>query len=62
MLAAQNMVITISRIAQQKLGNLVNQGRYAAHTASLEHLPETARPPGPSDPLRERDQAFAKAL
>ena len=36
--------------AQQKLGKLVNQGKHAAHTASLDQLPDTARPSGPGDP------------
>ena len=51
MLAAHNSVTTNSRKAQHKLGKLVNQGRHAAHTASLDQLSETARPPGPDDPL-----------
>ena len=51
MLAAHDAVTTNTRKAQQKLGKLVNQGRHAAHTAPLEELQETARPPGPGDPL-----------
>ena len=51
MLAAHDTVTTNSRKAQQKLGKLVNQCRHAAHTASLEELPETARPLGPGNPL-----------
>ena len=47
MLAAHDAVTTNSTKAQQKLGKLVNQGRHAAHTASLDQLPDTARPPGP---------------
>ena len=44
------------------VGKLVNQGRPAAHTASLEQLPETACPPGPGDPLGGSEaKAFAKA-
>ncbi|CAN0596167.1 unnamed protein product, partial [Laminaria digitata] len=62
MLAAHDAVTTNSRRAQQKLGKLVNQGRHAAHTASLEGLPETARPPGPGAPLGGTNtKAFAKA-
>ena len=62
MLAAHDAVLTNSRKAQHKLGNLVNQGRHAAHTASLDQLPDTARPPGPGDPLRGCEtKAFAKA-
>ena len=52
MLAAHGAVTTNSRKTQQKLGKLVNQGRHAAHTASLDQLPDTAHPPGPGDPLR----------
>ena len=33
------------------MGRLVNQGRHAIHTASLDQLPETARLPGPDNPL-----------
>ena len=51
MLAAHDAVTTNSRKAQQKLEKLVNQGRHAPHTASLDQLPDTARPPGPGDPL-----------
>ena len=39
MLAAQDTVTTSCWKAQQKLGKLVNQGRYAAHIASLEQVP-----------------------
>ena len=61
-LAVHDAVTTKSRKAQQKLGKLVNQGRYAASTAYLDQLPETARPPGPGDPLRRKEsKAFAKA-
>ncbi|CAN0469103.1 unnamed protein product, partial [Laminaria digitata] len=36
-------------------------GRHAAHAASIEELPETARPPGPGDPLGGTEyKAFAK--
>ena len=49
MLAAHDAVTTNSRKAKQKLGKLVNQGRHAAHTASCEELPETARPSGRPD-------------
>ena len=52
MLAAHDAVTTNSPKAQQILGKLVNPGRHAAHTASLDQLPDTARPPGPGDPLR----------
>ena len=38
MLAAHDAVTTNSRKAQQKLGKLVNQGRHAAHTTSLDQL------------------------
>ena len=51
MLAAHDAVTTNSRKAQHKLGTTVNQGRHAAHTASLDQLPETTLPPGSSDPL-----------
>ena len=62
MLAAHNAVTNISRKAQQKLGKLVNHGRHAAHTASLKQLPETARLPGPGNPLGGSEtKAFAKA-
>ena len=62
MLAAHGAVTTNSRKTQQKLGKLVNQGRYAAHAVSLDQLPDTARPPGPGDPLRGYDtKAFANA-
>ena len=47
MLAAHDAVTTISRNTEQKLSKLANQGRHAAHTALLEQLPETSRPPGP---------------
>lgn len=50
--AANDVVTTDSRKSQQKLGKLANQGHHAAHSASLDLLPETARPPGPDDPLR----------
>ena len=50
-LAAHDAVTTNSRKAQHKLGKLVNQGRHAAHTASFDLLPETARRPGPDGPL-----------
>ena len=43
-------VTTNPRKAHRKLGKLVNLGRHAAHTASLEQLPETVLPPGPGDP------------
>ena len=52
-LAAHDAVTTNSRKAQYKLSKLVNQGRRAAHIASLDQLPETARPRGPDDPLGE---------
>ena len=51
MLVARDEVTTNSGKAQQKLGKLVNRGWHAVHTASLDQLPETARPPGPYDPL-----------
>ena len=61
-LAAHDAVTTNSRKDQQKLGKLVNQGRYAAYIASLEQLPETARPPGHGEPLGGSEtRAFAKA-
>ena len=63
MLAAHNAVTNISRKAQQKLGKLVNHGRHAAHTASLKQLPETARLPGPDDPLGGREpKTFVKVV
>lgn len=49
-MAAHDVVTKDSRKSQQKLGKLANQGRHAAHTASLDLLPETARPAGPDDP------------
>ena len=55
MLAAHDAVTTKARKAQHMLGKLVNQSRHAAHTASLDQLPETARPPGPDDPLGQRE-------
>ena len=62
MLAAHHAGTTNSRKARQKLGKRVNQGRHAAHTASLEELPETACPPGPGDPIGGTEtRAFAKA-
>ena len=51
MLVAHDTVTTNSRKAQHKVGKLVDQGRHAAHTASLDQLPQTARPPEPDDPL-----------
>ena len=47
MLVVHDAVTTISRNTEQKLSKLANQGRHAAHTALLEQLPETSRPPGP---------------
>lgn len=62
MLATHDAVTTNSRSVQQNLGKLVNQGWHAAHTASLEDLPETTRPAGPSDPLGDGEtKSFAKA-
>ena len=62
MLATHDAVTTNSRKAQHKLGKLVNQRKHAAHAALLEQLSETARPPGPDDPLGGgRINAFAKA-
>ena len=59
MLAAHDAVITNSRKIQQKLVKLVNQCRHSAHNASIDHLPETARPPGrPAE--RERNQGLAQ--
>ena len=62
MLAAHNSVTTDSRKAQHKLGKLVNQGRHAAHTASLDLLTEAAHSPGPDDLLGGREtKTLAKA-
>ena len=62
MLVAHDTVTTNSRKAQHKVGKLVDQGRHAAHTALLEQLPETARPPGSDDPLGGREtKTLAKA-
>ena len=62
MLAAHDAVTTNSRKAQQKLGKLVDQGWHAALITSLEELPVTASPPGPSDPQAGTEiKAFAKA-
>ena len=63
-LAADDAVTTNSRKPQQKkVRKLVTQGRHAAQlTGSLDQLPEMARPPGPDDPLGQREtEAFAKA-
>ena len=59
-LAAHDAVTSTSRKAQHKLGKLVNQGRHAAHTASLDLLSETARPTGPDDPLGGREKTLGK--
>ena len=62
MLGAHDAVNTNSRKAQYQLGKLVNQERHAAHTASLEELPETASSFGPGDPMGGTEtKAFAKA-
>ena len=62
MLAAHDAVTINSWKNQHKLGKLVHQGRQAAHTASLDQLPETERPPGPDDPLGGREiKPLAKA-
>ena len=62
MLNAHDAVTTNSRKVQQKLGKLVHQGRDAAHSASLEELPKTARHPGLSEPMGGAEtKAFAKA-
>lgn len=62
MLAAHDDATTNSQKIQHKLGKLVNQGRYIACTASLDQLPETARPPGPGHPLGDCEtKALAKA-
>ena len=62
MLAAKDFVTANSRKAQQKLDKLIGQGQHATHTAFLDQLPETARLPGPDDPLRGREtKNFAKA-
>ena len=55
MLAAHDAVTTNSWKAQQKLGK-INQSRHAAHTGSLDQLPETTRPPGPHNSLGEGNQ------
>ena len=47
---------TDSRKIQQTLGKLVNQGRHAAHRASLDQLPETARPLGTGRPARRESK------
>ena len=63
MRVAHDAVTTSSRKAQRELGKLVNQGRRATHTASLEQLPETARPPGSGDPLGGgRDHSLHQGL
>ena len=54
-LDAHDAVTTNTRKTQHKLGKLVNQGRHGAHTPSPDQLPETARPPGPDDPLGGRE-------
>ena len=59
MLPGHDAVTTNSRKAQQKFGELMNQGRHAAHTASLEELPETAPPPPTGRPDGwDRDQGL----
>ena len=55
MLVAHDALTTNSRKALHKLGKLVNQGRHAAHTASLDQLTDKARPPGPDDSLGGRE-------
>ena len=47
--AAHDSMATNSRKVQQTLDKLVNQGRHAAHAASMEELPEPARPLRPGD-------------
>ena len=54
-LAAHDAVTPNSWKVQHKLGKLVDQGRHAMHTASLDLLPETARPAGPDDLLEGRE-------
>ena len=62
MLAAHDAITTNSRKAQHKLGKQVNQRRHAAHATSLEELSETARPPGPGDPMGgTKTKALAEA-
>ena len=62
MLAVHDALTTYSRKAQHKLGTLVNQGRHAAHTASLDQLAETACRPAPDGPLGGREtKTLAKA-
>ena len=61
-LTGHDAVTTNSWIAQHTLVELVNQDRHDAHTASLDELPETARPPGPDEPLGGREaKTLAKA-
>ena len=58
MLAAHDAVSTDSRKAQRKVGRLLNRGRHAARTASLNQVSETARLPrlhGPLGGIKTRD-------
>ena len=45
------VIITDSQKAQQKVGKLVNRGNRVARTAFLGQLPETGHPLGPNGPL-----------
>lgn len=62
MLAAHDAITTTSREIRTKMGKIYNRVRRAPHTASLDLLPETKRPPGPDKPATgEETKAFAKA-
>lgn len=50
MLAVHDANTMDSQIDQHKVGTLVNQGRYIAHTEYLDQPPETSLPPGPEGP------------
>lgn len=64
-LAAHDEVTSDPGKPTTKMVKLVNRGRHAAHTASLDHqLPETARPSGSDDPLLDggrKTRALTKA-
>lgn len=53
MLAMYDANTMDSQIDQHKVGKLVNQGRYIAHTDYLDQPPETSLPPGPEGPQWE---------
>ena len=54
-LAAHGAVTSDSLNSQHNLGKLVNRGRHASHTASLDQPPEMACPPKTENPLGEME-------